>query len=272
MTKGQKTSISIVLLIIVLGFAVFLFIKKLNLPEREPSINIEPIENTKFSNLKKFLEASTYFPNAKIASNEERDSLIIDDQYEIVIKTGYYQMTIKDSKQEDTYCQIVDAIEQGLGLPAEKSIETCKKTLEGSINIGGINAEIYDTYKVLSVNIDTPATLYNIDSTHTSGDVISIDKINYNIKIDNYLLTSLYSSYQSTTKLYSICGNIYNPSKKATDKFEISIYDNNKKEIAKKTYKYENNTKKYIPFCVDYPLDTDSAKYYSVTKMKEKKW
>ena len=245
--------------------------KKLNIPEKKPTIEIETVENTKIATLKKAIETSSYFQNSKIDINATKDSLIIDDSYEIIIKTGYYQMTIKDTKQESTYCKIVDAIEQNLGLKEGKSIDTCEKTLEGSINIGGINAEIYDTYKVLSVNIDTPASLYNIESTHESGDLIPIEKVNYNIKIDNYLLTSMKPTFNENSKLFNICGNIYNKNKKASNNFKITLYDTNKNKLDSKTYKYENKTQKYIPFCVEYPLEINTVKFYSISKIKEKK-
>lgn len=271
MSRETKNIFSLIIVICLIGLSILIFSSRIKENKRETSIEIEPIENTKLSLLKKTLESSTYFNNSNIVTNEANNSLIIDEKYEILIKTSYYQMTIKDQTLEDKYCEIVDAIEQGHGIIPGKSLETCKKTLEGSINIGGINAEIYDEYKVLSVNIDTPASLYNIDASHEDGDLIPVEEVSYNIQMDKYLLTSMKPSFQENTKLYSVCGNIFNPSKKASNEFKITIFDKEKKELASKNYKYENNTKKYIPFCINYPLETDTVKYYSITKIKEKK-
>lgn len=271
MKKQSQKILFIILIILLTSLGAFLLIKKVHITEKEPSIEIEPIENTRFENLKKIIKASPNFTNSEITSNEKKDILTIDGTYDISIKSGYYQMTIKDPKLENTYCEIVDTIEQNLGLLKGKSIETCQKTLEGSINLGGISAEIYDNYKILSVNIEKPATLYNEETSHKSEDKISVEEVNHNILIDKYLLSSMKTSYQTTTKLYSVCGNIYNSNKKATNKFEIAIYDSNKKELASKKYSYQNDTKKYLPFCVDFELETDIAKYYSVKIIKEKK-
>ena len=265
----MKKALSIFIILVLLGIGIFLFIKKIDFSEREPSIEIEPIENTRFTILKNALLSSSYFAGANVDSNEKMDVLTVNGKYDIYIKTGYYQMTIKDTKQENKYCEIVDAIEQSLGLLPGKSIETCQKTLEGSINIGGISAEIYDTYKILTVNMEEPAKLYNIENSHVEEELIPVEEINYNIQIDNYLLTSMTTSFKENNKLYSICGHMYNKNKKSTKNFSISIYDVNKKLIDTKKYKYENDTKKYIPFCVDYSLESDTVKYYSIKGLKK---
>lgn len=259
----KKTSFIAIGVILVLIISAIVTIRVLDNKDREPGIEVEPIENTRFETLKKALKSSTYFKDSEIEPNDSKEIVTIDGKYDISIKSGYYMMTIKDTKLEDTYCEIVDAVEQSLGAYAGTSIETCKETLNGSINIGGISADIYDNYKVLTVNSDEPAKLYNIDNSHAKDDIISTDEINYNIKIDNYIITSMSTGFTKEAKLYNVCGHIYN-SKKKTGDFVLKIYDKDKTELETKEYTYSNDTKKYKTFCVEFPLELDNVKYYSI--------
>lgn len=259
----KKTSLIIVGIILILIISAVATLRILDNKDREPNIEVEPIENTRFQTLKKALESSEYFKDSEITANDSKEIATIDGKYDISIKSGYYMMTIKDTKLESTYCEIVDAVEQSLGAYAGASIETCKETLNGSINIGGISADIFDNYKILTVNSDEPAKLYNIDNSHTADDIISTDEVNYNIKIEDYIITSMSTGFTKEAKLYNVCGHIYNPKKKTGD-FILKIYDKDKNELDTKEYNYSNDTKKYHTFCVEFPLELDAAKYYSL--------
>lgn len=233
--------------------------------DKKPDIEIEPIENSRFETLKSALKDSTYFKNSEITASTSKEVATVDGKYDISIKNGYYMMTIRDMNQIDKYCEIVDAIEQSLGAKEGESLLTCKETLNGSINVGDITADIYDTYKVLTVSSETPAKLYNVENSHGNDDLISVDEINYNIKIDDYLLTSMSTNFIKESNQYNICGNIYN-AKEKEGKLIFSIYDNDSNKVNEKEYAYSNSTKKYLTFCVDFSLDIDNIKYYSVKK------
>lgn len=220
-------------------------------------------ETTKSEKLKLLLLESTYFKDSKIEIDVEKEILTIDGQYTINIKSGSYMMNISDPKLEEGYCKIVDSIETSLGLPSQKSIETCEKTLAGIIEIGGISAEIYDTHKILTVNSEEPAKLYDITREHKENELISIDEINYNINIDDYLFTSMSTNLKESLEEFSICGHVYNEKNKS-QKFNFKIYDQSKKMLNEKTFQFENDKKNYLPFCVNYETSIDNIKYYSI--------
>ncbi len=218
---------------------------------------------TKLDKLESILKNSTYFSNSTFSKNEVKEILNIDSKYDILIKNGVYSMTIKDSSLEKGYCDIVDAIEYDLGHPFGASIDTCEKTLKGMIEIGGISVEIFDNYKVLTVVSDEQAKLYNVDRTHQNKELISTDEINYNIQLDNFLFTSMSAKFKENEKNYSICGHLYNAEydKKV---FKFNIYDNQKQLINTKNYNYINETNKFQNFCIEYSLNTDNVRYYSI--------
>jgi len=226
------------------------------------------LEPTKIEILKKALLNYPDFANSKITTDKDKNTLTIDDKYEIVIKNGYYSMTIKNLKLESDYCRIVDAIEVSLGTKAGKSIETCEKTLDGSINLGGISADLYDTYKVLTVNSDEASTLFDTNKSHKEREIISKDEINYNITIGDYLFTSMSVNYTADNKTLKICGNVIKENENKDKTFTITTFDKDKKELDKKNYKYENETSKYVPFCIEYTRELDDVKYYSIDYME----
>lgn len=239
-----------------------LSIKILDTP-REPDLETDSIEKVRLDKLVTILKKSTYFENSTFKNNETMDKLTVDDKYDISIKSGSYSMKIDDPKKEEGYCQIVDAVQQSLGKTAGKSIETCRRTLDGSIDMGGINAEIYDTHKILTVNSEETAKLYNIEASHEKDELIPTEEIDYDIKIDDYLFTSIHDKYSNEKSTHSICGNIYHP-KNAKNTFLFTVYDEQKKELEKKTYEFQNDTKKFKTFCIDFTLKTNSVKYYSI--------
>jgi len=262
----KKRNIILIVIIIVLVALALLVLYSEN-DKKDEKIPLETKEETKSETLKNLLQTSNYFKDSKIIVDSEKQIVKIDDLYDISIKSGYYMMTIKDTKLEEGYCNIVDAVETSLGLEEGSSIETCKKTLDGVINIGGITAEIYDDYKVLSVNSEEKAILYDVKREHKEKELISIDEINYNIDIENYLFTSMTTAFTEASKEYSVCGHIYNQKNKDKE-FLFKIYDTDKNILNEQKFTYKNDTKKYISFCVDFPSDKDNIKYYSVEEAK----
>ncbi len=261
MKKNIILIIAILIIIFIIGFIIYFSIDK----SKDSSIEVESTEKTKLDALKEILSNSNYFETSKLVSDTENNKITIDEKYDVYIKNGYYMMNIKDEKDEDTYCEVVDAVEQNFGIEAGKSIETCKKTLDGSINMGGINVEFYDNYKVLTVNSEEASSLYNINNSHTADELIFIDEINYDIKIDDYLFTSMSTGYTKDVKLFSICGHLYDDKYKEKT-FIFKTYDVDKNEIAEKSYTYQNDTDKYVTFCVDFENDAGTAKYYSISE------
>lgn len=230
----MKKKYFIITIFIILTLAFGLLFWRLNGLKKENDIEVVQPETLRFEKLKNALLASSTFENSTITTNANQELVNVDGKYDIVIKSGFYSMTIKDQKLEKGYCEIVDAIEQSLGLEVGQSIETCEKTLAGMINLGGINVELFDTYKVLTVSSENIPTLFSTTNNHIEKDLISIDEINYNIKLDNYLFTSMSEQYDSTKKEYSLCGNVYNSKKTKNKEFIFKLYDENKNELEKK--------------------------------------
>lgn len=266
MKKESYTSTVIIIIAMICTIGLFVASR---VDSKEEFIEPEIIDSAKlarFERLEDMLKNSGYFRESKITFDKDNDIVKIDDKYEIYLKTGSYMMTIRNTKLESDYCKIVDAIEQGLGLAPGASIETCEETLRGSIGMGHISANIFDTYKVLLVNSEEPTSLYNIFQTHEEDELILVDEINYNISIDNYLFTSMSASYLNDAKSYSVCGHVYNDKKNITDEFVITTYDDAKNVLSEQSFKYENDTSIFSSFCTDYASETDNVKYYSISK------
>ena len=219
--------------------------------------------DSRLERLESILSTSGYFDNAKYSTDNDNLKLTIDNKYDIYVKSGNYMMNIKDIKLEDKYCEIVDAVTMNFGGKKGESLKTCKYTLDGIIDLGGISVEFFDTYKILTINSSEKATLYNPDNNYSDKDIISIDEKNYAINFSDFLLTTMSTKYVESMKTFSICGNIYNKKVK-TANILFKIYDDKKKEISTKTYKYESDTGHLEPFCVNFENDSNIAKYYSV--------
>lgn len=262
--KHHKITLIMIVLFAIISGSLFYLRTFLN--NEEESIEIKTTKKVQLEKLKDDIKVSEDFKNSNIKIDEEKNSIIIDDLYEVTIKNNYYVMNIKNSKQEETYCKIVDAIEQSKGQEPKKTKETCEKTLKGIINMPGLSAEIYDSNKTLLLNIENKMAIYDISSSHVERDLIKDDEINYNIKIDDFAFTSMSINYIENGKTYSIRGNVFNTKNKKNQKFLFKIYDVEKKVIAEKEYVYENDTKKYIQFSVDIPNEQKNAKYYSIEK------
>lgn len=250
------------IIILLIAIIIVLFINNNN-EKRDKIIETQNNELEKFETLKNIILNYPDFKDSKITIDKDKEKITVDEKYDIFIKNKSYMMEINNTKLENNYCKIVDAIEMDLGLKYNESLDTCLKTLEGSMNLGGIAAEIFDSYKILTVNNVEPAKIYNKDKIKKSDELISIDEINYHIDIDNYLFTSLSNSYDNNTKTFNICSNIYHPKKKK-DNFIITIYDDKKELIDEKKYSYMNNTNIYSSFCIEYELPLDTVKYYSI--------
>lgn len=262
--RHPKIILFIIIILAVLSGG-FLYLRTF-LNNKEQSIEIKPTKKVQLEKLKNEIKASEDFETSSIKIDEEKNSIIIDSSYEVTIKNNYYVMNIKDSKQEETYCKIVDAIEQSKGQEPKKTKETCEKTLKGIINMPGLSADIYDSSKTLLLNIENKITIYDIANSHVEKDLIKDDEINYNIKIDDFAFTSMSINYIENNKTYSIRGNVFNTKNKKNQKFLFKIYDNEKEVIAEKEYTYKNDTKKYIQLFVDIPNEQKNAKYYSIEK------
>lgn len=254
------------LILIVAGVAAGIFYKMNNKDE----IDIDKIEEkTDYDVLKEILEKSSYFADSNFTRGETDNSLVIDEKYTVNIKSGTYSMTIKDVKNEDKYCEIVDAIEMNFGAIEGSSIETCKATLDGKFALGGISMESFDTYKILTVSSLEPATLYDEAKSKQEKEIISTDEKSFTLSIEGDLLSSMTSNYNIEKKIYSVCGNVYHPKKSKIDGFTIKLYDENKNPLAENTYKYTETFEKYMPFCVDINGEVANAKYYSIEKAVE---
>lgn len=260
----NKTTIISLLLAIILVIIVVPKIKSTTIKQEEESTLKEKVETKEVTSLKTALKNYPAFKDSDVIVNEEQTSVRIDDKYDVTIKNNLYSMTIKDHNLESDYCKIVDAIETNLGADIGKSTITCEMTLDGTLNLGGISVEFFDTYKVLTVNADEKAVLYDTANNQENKDIISIDKINYGIDFDNYLFTSMSTNYLSDSKIFKICGNVAETKKTKDKSFTFTIYDESKNPLDNQTFEYKNDTEKYTPFCLDYTRNIDDVRYYSV--------
>lgn len=213
------------------------------------------------------LKSYSKFKDSNIELDEKEQTAILDGKYKISIKNGSYMMKIEDKKTEKTYCEIADAIETFLGYKEGESVTTCEKTLAGAIDLGGISAEIYDTYKILTINSVTPANLYDASLEHKEAEMISLDEINYIVTVGDSLFTSMTTSFTEEVKDFAICGHVYNP-KKDKAKFTIKLYDSNKAVVAEKSLEYTKEKNKYYSFCINHETNIDEIKFYSIEATK----
>lgn len=262
----KKVSLILISTVLVISLGAVLLIRLVTDEHKNSNLELDKIEEKRYTTLENLLKSSSKFKDSDITANESKEIVTIDKKYDITIKNGYYMMTVKNKEEEKIYCEVVDAVEQSFGKKEGASLETCEETLKGIIEIGGIAVELYDNYKILTVNSEEAAKLYDIDNSHGAKDIISVDEINYNIKIDDYIMTSISTAFTEEAKLYNVCGHIYNANAK-NDKLIFKIYDANKEEIASKEYTYKNDTKKYKTFCTEFALDLDNVKYYSIEKI-----
>lgn len=259
----KKTLVFIFIGLIALGIITSAVLKLKN-GDREKDIDVEPASKTQFDTLKKSLLNYEAFKDSEITANADSTVASIDGKYDVSIKSGYYMMTIKDVRLESEYCKIVDAIEVGLGGKVGDSLTTCEETLAGRIGYSHIATDIYDNYKVLTVNYEEKSLLYDPENTRELEELISIDEINYNIKTKGYLFTSISTGYTKEAKLYNVCAHAYNPNSKAKDTFTVSLFDERKDLLKEKNFTYENDSKKFLSFCVDFDIDDNLIKYYSI--------
>ncbi len=268
MDKEHYGIIVLALIFIFAGIGGY-YITKAFKNHKEPSIEIESSKKTQLEKLETVLKSIDDFKESTIEIDIENNSIMIDDTYEVKIKNNSYVMNVKDSNHEKTYCQIVDAIEQSKGQTAGKTKDTCENALKGIIGLSALTVDIYETSKTINQSIDEKISLYDISNSHKEKDLIKDDEINYNITIDNYILSSMSLTYDEVNKTHNIRGNIYNPQKIKSQKFIFKIYDKDKTPISQKEYTYENDTKKYKGLFIDIEVENNNAKYYSIEKVKK---
>lgn len=229
-------------------------------------IGHSPIRS-KTDDLKRILIASGYFEDGDIVSSEDDSKLTIFEKYDIHIKNGNYLMYIKDAKNEDIYCEVVDAVNMNYGDKKGNSLDTCHKTLEGIISLGGINVEFFDTYKILTVSSTIQPKLYKVDSSHGENDVISVDEINYDIKIETSTFT-LMSLKLEEGKNAELCGNVHSP--EVDEKtYIVNVFGDDKNILASKELLFSGNTDRYQSFCVVFDDIDSPIAYYSILLKKK---
>lgn len=255
MDKGKTIGIVAVLLVVIfIGTILALYNKK--------SANFNTDYEEKYTILKATLKDSGYYSNSSFKYNDEKDLLTIDSKYNVYIKSGYYLMNIRNEKDEEEYCHIVDAVEMHLGYSKGESLETCHMTLDGIIDIGGISVTKYDNYKVLTVNYKEKTILYSKDGAHKFDEAINVDEQNYTVEDYNYIFSSITTSYSDELKQYSICGNIYNDLV-SDGNFTFELY-NNKEAIDSSEYQYDNDKEEYKNFCVEFKNIELEPSYFMV--------
>lgn len=256
----MKNTVTIIVIMMIIGVAI-LFRVATN--DRREDLEVDNLERSQYTKLEGILKTYPELASSKITPDENYTSATIDGKYTVFIKTGNYMMTIKDEKDEETYCKIVDAIEISLGSLPTASLDTCHGTLDGTFSLGGISADIYENYKVLTVNASEPAKLYKKENTRREDELISVEELDYDVQVKDHTFTSIRTDYKEDTDNFSLCGNVYNE-KNREDTLSVKLYDGAKNLIDSKDYLYTNETKKYIPFCLDFTMELNNVKYYSI--------
>lgn len=257
MGKTKKIAIAGVIIFILLIVVLLLIYNK-----KTEHFDITTNYNEKYAVLRSTLKSSGYFDEAHFRYNEEKDLVTIDNKYNIYIKSGYYLMNIRTEQDEEAYCKVVDAVEMHLGYSKGESLDTCHMIVDGIIDIGGISIKRYDNYKVLSVNYKEKSILYSSNSAHKFDEAISVNEQNYTIEEDNYIFSSLTTTYSNDLDMYSICGNLYNELI-SDGNFTFELY-NDKESFATSDYQYDNDNNEYKSFCVEFKNIEAEPSYFMV--------
>lgn len=219
-------------------------------------------ENVSYSNFKNILSSKRDFADSTYSYDPTNNKVTIDNKYDIYIKNGYYMMNISNDDDRNVYCEIVDAVEKSLG-SKESSMNTCNMTLDGVISLGGINSNDYGEYKVLTVNTNEKATLYDDITSHDEDDYINLEEINYTVKIDDYIFSNMkFKLEDESSSKFDICGNLFNKNN-SMGNFTFTTFDSNKTPLESKKYTYQNDTNKYESFCVEFNM-AEKARYYTI--------
>ena len=256
MGKTKKIAIGIVTVFIILLIVLFILYDK-------KGVSFDTDYQAKYSVLKSTLKNSGYFDDSSFKYNDENDIMTIDGKYKIYVKSGYYSMNIQNDDEKEIYCNVVDAVEMHLGHPKGASIETCKMTIDGIIDIGGISIKDYENYQSLSVNYKEKSMLYSSENTHKLDDYISVDEQNYTIEDSSYIFSSITSTYSEELKEFNICGNIYND-RISDGNFTFELYNSSKGFIVGEDYQYDNEFDKYKAFCIGFKNVEIKPDYYVV--------
>lgn len=261
---NKKLKITILLSLVILIIAILILgrtaLKSKSHEKDEPKVIYE---NT--LRLKKIIKDSHYFKNATLTTKKEGEvnSVTIDKKYKIIVNDGFYAIDIDDTTDE-SYCNIVDAIEVNLGHKKGDAIDTCNKILKSSImSQSGISLDINNGKKMLIVDSDTKYELYSPHKIYNKFDLIRVEEENHGIKIDNYELLSItVSNYIDEYKNFQVCMNASGDI--SSKQYKVTLYDANKQEV--NTASLKSTSEEGMPnrYCANFSHDSNDVAYYSI--------
>lgn len=210
--------------------------------------------------VKSFLQSYEEFKNSKINLDEEKETIVLDDKYEIGIMGGYIILDIGYEDDRETICKIVDSIEKGLG-QKEDSIETCKNILDGKYDSDFMNVNYQNEQMVVTVSTTMIGKLDNL-KTFKSDELIELESRNFKLSIDNYNFSHITSGYNKENEMTEVCFAILNLDKNPRD-FTVKYYDLEKKLLHEEKVSY-NGTDVPSEFTCARWNSENNAKYFSI--------
>lgn len=242
----SKTKIGIIICVVILmGFVGYFAYEYFgsNTSKVDDVINIT-------NNNNKFLK------DKKVTFDNKKNIYLIDNQYEVQKKNGYFVMNVNNDSDGLVYCAFVADYESGnFDLDADGVYNTCLKTLDGTIDYGVIHVEKQGSYKQLIFNYVDKTRLIS-DVVYNFDDKIKFSAMDYLISKDLVVISDISSGKSEELNVFNVCGSINNA---ATKVLEISLYDGEKNLIFKKPLNFNNNK-----FCSSFEDISTVPIYFSI--------
>lgn len=269
MDKKKKIIIYVITGIFVLVVAIIAIIGALNDKTKKPVEGEESSEIDLFEEdltreiprIKNLLNSSSYFKSSKIETDMENEAINIDNKYRVGIRQGYVYFDIGYDEDVTGYCNVVDAIEQGLGAK-ESTLDTCKNSLNGSITNEFMLVSFESDKMFVTVGTENAGKIPTETKFFNLGDEIELGSKNFGMVANGYSLTNTSSGFNVTTKSSNVCFTIFNKAKVPRD-FIVRYYDSDKKQVYEEKYSYTGESNPAEHICVSWENE-NTVKYFSI--------
>lgn len=242
----SKTKIGIIICVVILmGFVGYFTYEYFgsNTSKVDDVINIT-------NNNNKFLK------DKKVTFDNKKNIYLIDNQYEVQKKNGYFVMNVNNDSDGLVYCAFVADYESGnFDVDADGVYNTCLKTLDGTIDYGVIHVEKQGSYKQLIFNYVDKTRLIS-DVVYNFDDKIKFSATDYLISKDLVVISDISSGKSEELKLFNVCGSVNNS---VSNELEISLFDKERNFILKKPIVFNNNK-----FCTTFDNLNIEPIYFSI--------
>lgn len=197
-----------------------------------------------------------FLKDKKVTFDNKKNIYLIDNQYEIQKKSGYFVMNINNENDGLIYCAFVADYESGnFDVDADGVYNTCLKTLDGTIDYGVIHVEKQGNYKQLIFNYVDKTRLIS-DVVYNFDDKIKFSATDYLISKNLVVISDISSGKSEELKLFNVCGSVNN---NVSNELEISLFDKERNFILKKPIVFNNNK-----FCTTFDNLNIKPIYFSI--------